>query len=69
MAERLLPGLIQDAFITLKAREFSVRKGEKGWTLWRRSPTGYVWIADFARKDDAVDFTAWMIGQHDIRPV
>ena len=70
MAERLLPGLIQATFVSRQAKACEVRPSghrEGSWALWRREP-GWEWIGDFAHKQDAIDFAAWLLGQHDIRP-
>lgn len=69
MATRHLPGLIQDTFVTAKAREYAIRQGSGKWSVWRISPAGWVWIADFALKDDAEDYVVCKQSQEDGRPV
>lgn len=69
MATRHLPGLIQDTFIAAKAREYAIRDGPRNWSVWRLSPAGWVWNADFARKDDAEDYVVCKLSQEDGRPV
>jgi hypothetical protein len=45
--------------------DFRVKPGERGWTVWRRAPTGWVWNADFAVREDAEDYLVCKLAQED----
>jgi hypothetical protein len=41
------------------------RRGQGGWSVWRLSPTGWVWNADFATRADAEDYLVGKLVQED----
>ncbi|MDB5447274.1 MAG: hypothetical protein JWQ97_2591 [Phenylobacterium sp.] len=45
--------LIERAARQARGLGFCVRRAERGWSVWRLSPTGWVWHAQFATRDDA----------------
>lgn len=53
---RVQHGLIQRANLSAHALGLKVQTGPKGYAVWRYTPTGWVWNADFADKQDAEDY-------------
>jgi hypothetical protein len=58
-------GLIERAARAAQRLGFAARRSQKGWTVWRLSPTGWVWNADFATRADAEDYLVGKLVQLD----
>lgn len=67
MAERILNGLIQKANLDAHALGFKILPSSKGptFTVWRYTPKGWTWNADFGLKSDAEDYLVGKLCQED----
>lgn len=60
----IVHGLLQKARIDASALGYRVRPGlTKPWTVWRMTPVGWAWDADFAHADDAHDYLLSKLSQ------
>lgn len=51
--------------LSYRLRPGCAQRGGRGWTVWRKAPTGWVWNADFATRDEAEDYLVGKLAQLD----